>query len=205
MGAVFDGAGCARCFRGRRYHVHVPKQRRVCDGADVDGYRAVVQCSGRIARVGSSARGDRGDSRLVRERCGTLAARRDRRWFPFILQSLLVLVTTLVLNIADGYQVVALAVDHLRMAVSQDLSSRYCPDDKTVFLTRGLALFAFFVAVALALFFANHRKKGGSVPLPLSIMACALLAFAIGSAALVLYGLSGCSGAAAEGLLWDSP
>lgn len=110
------------------------------------------------------------------------------------------------MNIADGYQVVALAVDHLRMAVSQDLSSRYCPDDKTVFLTRGLALFAFFVAVTLALFFIpNHRKKGGSIPLPLCIIACALLAFAIGSAALVVYGLSGCSGAAAEGLLWDWP
>jgi hypothetical protein len=110
------------------------------------------------------------------------------------------------LNIADGYQVVALAVDHLRMAVSQDLSSRYCPDNKTVFLMRGLALFAVFVAVALALFFiANHRKKGGSVPLLLWIIACALLAFAIGSAALVLYGLSGCSGAAAEGLLWNWP
>ncbi len=106
---------------------------------------------------------------------------------------------------ADGYKVVVLAVDHLRMAVSQDLSSRYCPESKAVFLTRVLALFAVFVAAALALFVANRRKKGESVPLMLSIVACVLLAFAIGSGALVLYGLSGCSGAAAEGLLWDWP
>jgi hypothetical protein len=107
---------------------------------------------------------------------------------------------------ADGYKVVVLAVDHLRIAVSQDLSSRYCPESKAVFWTRVLALFAVFVAVGLALFFvANRRKKGGSVSLLLYIVASVLLAFAIGSGVLVLYGLSGCSGAAAEGLLWDWP
>ena len=39
----------------------------------------------------------------------------------------------------------------------------------------------------------------------LSIVAGAVLLFALGSGALVLYGLSGCSGAAAEGLIWDWP
>jgi hypothetical protein len=118
----------------------------------------------------------------------------------------MVLVATFVLSMACGYNVVLLAVDHLRMAVSQDLSSRYCPDSKAVFLTRVLALFAVFAALALSLLFVtNRRKKGGSVsPLPY-IVACAVLAFAIGGGALVLYGLSGCSGAAAEGLLWDWP
>jgi hypothetical protein len=115
-------------------------------------------------------------------------------------------VTTLVLRMVHGYKVVALVVDHLRIAVSQDLSSRYCPENKTVFLTRGLALFAICVAVGLGpLFIANRRKKGGSVPPLRPIVAWVLLTFAVGSAALVLYGLSGCSGVAAEGLLWDWP
>lgn len=105
-----------------------------------------------------------------------------------------------------GYKVVLLAVDQLQTAVAQELSSRYCPHGKAVFLTKLLALFAIFAAAALALFFAARRStKGSSGRAQLYVVAAALLLFAIGSGALVLYGLSGCSGAAAEGLIWNWP
>jgi|SRR5580700_4068910 hypothetical protein len=104
-----------------------------------------------------------------------------------------------------GYAVVLLAVDGLQMAVRQELSSRYCPHGKAAFLMRCLALFAVFAAAALALFLAARSTKRPSARTPLYIAAGVLLLFAIGSGALVLYGLSGCSGAAAEGLIWDWP
>lgn len=105
-----------------------------------------------------------------------------------------------------GYNVVLLAVDHLQMAVAQDLSSRYCPYSKAVFLMRFWALFAGFAAASLALFLAARRStKRSSSRAQLYIVAVALLLFAIGSGALVLYGLTGCSGAAAEGLIWSWP
>ncbi len=98
-----------------------------------------------------------------------------------------------------------LAIDHLQMAVAQDLSSRYCPHSNAVFLVRFWALFAAFAAAALTLFLAANRSaKPSGRTLPY-VVAGALLLFAIGSGALVLYGLSGCSGSAAEGLIWDWP
>jgi hypothetical protein len=107
---------------------------------------------------------------------------------------------------ALGYEVVLLAIDHLQIAVAQDLSSRYCPHSKAVFLMRFLALFAVFAAAALTLFLVAYGStKRSSGRTPLYIVAGALLLFAIGSGALVLYGLSGCRGAAAEGLIWDWP
>jgi hypothetical protein len=105
-----------------------------------------------------------------------------------------------------GYTVVLLAIDHLQMAVAQDLSSRYCPHVKAVFLMRFWALFALFAAAALSLFLAGYRStKRPSGRTTLYIVAGVLLLFAIGSGALVLTGLSGCSGTAAEGLTWDWP
>ncbi len=104
-----------------------------------------------------------------------------------------------------GYTVVLLAIDHLQMAVAQDLSSRYCPHNKAVFLMRFSALFVVFAAAALSLLLAAYRSTKRSARAPLYVVAGALLLFAIGSGALVLYGLSGCSGAAAEGLIWDWP
>lgn len=107
---------------------------------------------------------------------------------------------------APGYKIVLLAVDHVQMAVAQDLSSRYCPHGKAVFLVRFWAILAVFAAAALTLFFAANRSpKRPSRRTPLYVVAGALLLFAIGSGALVLYGLSGCSGTAAEGLIWDWP
>jgi predicted anti-sigma-YlaC factor YlaD len=94
-------------------------------------------------------------------------------------------------------------VDHLHLAVAHDLSSRYCPHSKAIFLTRFWTLFALFAAVALAVFSAARKRT--SARMPLYIIAGIFLLFALGSGALVLYGLSGCSGAAAEGLIWDWP
>jgi len=105
-----------------------------------------------------------------------------------------------------GYKVVFLAIDHLQIAVAQDLSSRYCPHVQAVFLMRFWGLFAVFAVVALSLFLAAYRgMKRPSGRTPLYIVAGALLLFAVGSGALVLYGLSGCSGVTAEGLTWDWP
>jgi len=104
-----------------------------------------------------------------------------------------------------GYTVVLLAIDRLQMAVAQELSSRYCPHNKAVFLMRFWVLSAVFAAAALSLLLAAYRSANRSRRTSLYIVAGALLLFAIGSGALVLYGLSGCSGAAAEGLIWNWP
>jgi hypothetical protein len=105
------------------------------------------------------------------------------------------------------YGTLVLAIlDRLQVAVAQELSSRYCPYDKVVFLTRFWSLFAAAAAVALAMFWAAKRSpKRAPGRTPLYIVAGALLLFAIGSGVLVLYGLSGCSGLAAAGLTWDWP
>jgi len=104
------------------------------------------------------------------------------------------------------YSVVFLAIDHLQVAVAQDLSSRYCPHSKAAFLAKLWALFAVFLATTLALFIAANRStKRPSGRMALYIVAGGLLLFAIGGCALILYGLSGCSGAASEGLIWDWP
>jgi hypothetical protein len=94
----------------------------------------------------------------------------------------------------------------MNAAVAQELSSRYCPYSMAVFLTRFWMIFAILTAVALALFVAaNRSRKHSSGNAALYVVAGALLLFAIGSGALVLYGLAGCSGAAAAGLIWDWP
>jgi hypothetical protein len=95
---------------------------------------------------------------------------------------------------------------HAEMAVARDLAARYCPHSKGVFSLRLWAIFAGFVAAALVLFSAANRyAKQSPGRTQLFIVAGALLLFAIGSVAFVLYGLSGCSGTAAAGLVWDWP
>jgi heme A synthase len=102
--------------------------------------------------------------------------------------------------------VVFLALDHAQMAVAQDLSARYCPHDKLVFLTRLFASFAGFAVVGLAALLAAYRgRERSSSRTALYAFAVIVLMFAIGSAAFVLYGLSGCNGPPAEGLTWDWP
>lgn len=101
---------------------------------------------------------------------------------------------------------VFLALDHAQMAVAQDLSARYCPHSKLVFLARLCAIVAGLAVAGLAAFLAAHRgRKRSSSRTALYALAAVVLLFAIGTAALVLYGLSGCSGLPAEGLTWDWP
>ncbi|HEU5480666.1 MAG TPA: hypothetical protein VFU90_12560 [Candidatus Tumulicola sp.] len=105
-----------------------------------------------------------------------------------------------------GYNLVLFAVDSLQAAIAQDLSSRYCPHSKALFLMRFWALFAVVAAAGLTAFFAAIRQRNRTPDRTSPyVIAGTVLLFAIGSGALVLYGLSGCSGAAAEGLIWDWP
>ena len=108
---------------------------------------------------------------------------------------------------AHGLKIVLLTIDHLQAAVAQEFSVRYCPHSKAIFLTRFWGITALCIAVAALLFFAGNRRKksNASAAAALYAGACALLLFTLGSGALVLYGLSGCSGPAAEGLIWEWP
>lgn len=129
-------------------------------------------------------------------RCSDSAAvRHGAQRLLFVLLVLVVLVAAVVL-----------AVDHLTIAVAQDLSSRYCPHSKSVLMMRGLAIFAPLVLIALVLLFVANRAAKDGRPSPLlRLAAYALLLFAIGSAALVAFGLTGCVGTPAEGLIWEWP
>lgn len=94
----------------------------------------------------------------------------------------------------------------LQTAVAQEFATRYCPHSRAVFLARLAACATVFVVAALAfLLGGKYTVKRGLVASPYRAVAYALLAFTLGSVALVLYGLSGCSGPAAEGLIWDWP
>lgn len=98
------------------------------------------------------------------------------------------------------------AVDPLYVSVVNDLSSRYCPLDRTIFLTRLGILLAALACIALLFFsFAKFRRQNAQRKELAYIAACAVAAFAIGVGALVLVGLSGCSGATQAGLTWDWP
>ena len=99
-----------------------------------------------------------------------------------------------------------LAVDQLFDAVANDLSSRYCPVDRTLFLGRLGILLAAFACIALLLFsLAKFRRLDAQRKQLMFIAACAVAAFAIGSGALVIFGLSGCGGATEAWLTWDWP
>jgi hypothetical protein len=94
----------------------------------------------------------------------------------------------------------------LEVSIGQDFAARYCPHSKAIFMMRFGTLFAVFVIVALVLLIAARRRATrGFAPSTLYVFGCGLLVFAIGSAVLILYGISGCSGVAAEGLIWDWP
>lgn len=175
-------------------------------GVHLDGFLHIVQCRARAHRLGRIARPKRSASRSRFHWCGIAASRRRPGGVCFRLRLFLVLVEPAVLTMTHGYAIALLAMDPLQMAVAQDLSSRYCPHSKSVFLLRCFVLFAAFVAVAVSLFFIayrSHKRPGARAAL--IVAAGAVLLFAIGAGALVLYGLSGCSGGAAEGLIWDWP
>lgn len=91
-------------------------------------------------------------------------------------------------------------------ALINDLSSRYCPVDRTIFLERLGLIFALLAGLSLLLFAVgrlgakySHRKELAY------IAAWAVVAFAIGSGLLVILGLSGCGGGSQAGLTWDWP
>jgi hypothetical protein len=97
-------------------------------------------------------------------------------------------------------------LDALYTAVAHDLASRYCPTDKTVFLERSGIAFAALAGIALLLFsFARSRTQTARRKELGYIGACAIAVFAVGSAALVAYGLSGCGGETQAGLTWEWP
>jgi hypothetical protein len=94
-------------------------------------------------------------------------------------------------------------VDPLHVAVAKEFSVRYCPQSIATFVIRFWLLFAVFAVLALAVFVAARTRASNKASLYL--IAGVLLLFAFGSGALIFYGLSGCSGAAAAGLTWDWP
>jgi hypothetical protein len=106
---------------------------------------------------------------------------------------------------AHGYGIVLAAMDGLQAAVAREFSARYCPHDEAAFLWRLWGAFALFAGLALASFAAARRSAAPSARTAPYVAAGALLLFAAGTVAFVLYGLSGCSGPAAEGLTWDWP
>ena len=94
----------------------------------------------------------------------------------------------------------------LYAAVANDMSSRYCPVDRTLFLGRLGVLVAALGGIALLILaIARFRVRNPRRRELAYIGACAIAAFAIGSGALVIFGLSGCAGATQAGLTWDWP
>jgi len=100
----------------------------------------------------------------------------------------------------------AAAANPLYEVLAKDLASRYCPVDRSVFLGRLGISFAVFASIALLLLaFATFGKQSSQRKALTYLVACAVAVFAIGSGALVIVGLSGCSGAYQAGLTWDWP
>jgi hypothetical protein len=81
-------------------------------------------------------------------------------------------------------------------AVVVALASGYCPTNGTAFLLELVALVAFFCIAGIVLL------RLGRVARIVGIM---LVVFAIGGAAIDLFGLSGCNGHIEKGLTWDHP
>lgn len=100
----------------------------------------------------------------------------------------------------------AFETDGLYAAVAHDLSARYCPVDRTVFVGRLEWLTAAFIGVALLVFAVGTIKaKNPRSKQTFSIVAGSVAAFAIGGALLVVLGLSGCLAGTEAGLTWNWP
>lgn len=100
-----------------------------------------------------------------------------------------------------------LAVDDaLYVALAKDLSSRYCPVERTIFLSRLGILLTLCACIAVLLFsFAKFSKQSAQFKQRVYIAACALAIFAIGGGVLAIFGLSGCGGSTEAGLTLDWP
>lgn len=90
--------------------------------------------------------------------------------------------------------------------VAHDLSSRYCPIDRGLFVARVALTVGTVACIALLLFAVGRFKRlQPNRRMTWYIAACAVALFAAGSGALVIFGLSGCGGATEAGLTWDWP
>ena len=98
-----------------------------------------------------------------------------------------------------------IAVDHLTSAVAEALSSGYCPTNKAAFLGSLAALVGIFCIAGIAAIAAARRKDNDRARHALRIAGTVLVVFAIGAAALNLFGLSGCGPHATAGVTRDWP
>lgn len=87
-------------------------------------------------------------------------------------------------------------MDHLTAAVAQELASRYCPTNKPLFLTELSILVSIFCAIGAALVLRGNNARVAGI---------LFLVFALGIAALDLFGYSGCGPHFTPGLTWDHP
>ena len=99
-----------------------------------------------------------------------------------------------------------IATGGLQAAVSDALSSGYCPKNKAIFLLALLAQVVFFCMSGIALVgLARYRARLARFKSAAYLVAPILVMFALGAGALDLFGLSGCGSHATEGLTWDWP
>lgn len=92
------------------------------------------------------------------------------------------------------------------LTIVHDLSSRYCPVDRALFVERLAVTLAAVACIALLLSAVGRFKRlEPNRKQTWYIAACAVALFAAGSGMLVIFGLSGCGGATEAGLTWDWP
>jgi len=85
------------------------------------------------------------------------------------------------------------------------LSSRYCPIDARLFLVRFGVFAATLGALALLAAVTARRAKSARRKELAYLGVCAIVLFAIGYGALVIFGLSGCGAGYTPGLTWEWP
>ncbi|HZZ00702.1 MAG TPA: hypothetical protein VFE36_14125 [Candidatus Baltobacteraceae bacterium] len=86
--------------------------------------------------------------------------------------------------------------DQLTSSVAEVLRTNYCPTNRTQFITSLAGLAAIFCAVAIVLIARGKTARVAGILIVL---------FALGAAALDLFGFSGCSFRFEPGLTWDWP
>jgi len=93
-------------------------------------------------------------------------------------------------------EVVLTAMDHLASSVAETLRTNYCPANKAIFLAVLGGIVAASCAIGIALMGrGNTARVAGTL----------LVIFAVGGAALDLFGFFGCGNRIEPGLTWDWP
>lgn len=93
-------------------------------------------------------------------------------------------------------EVILNASDRLKTAVVDALSSGYCPTNRSAFLLELVALAAIFCVAGVTLYrFGRIARIAGIL----------LVCFALGGAALDLFGFLGCGNHNVPGLSWNRP